>query len=39
LLQAFCLKPFDNGGLQIGIIAKRPMHFGEVSRFADRANS
>ena len=24
---------------QIGVIAKRPMHFGDVSRFADRAHS
>ena len=28
--------PFGNR-IQIGVIAKRPMHFGEVSRFATRA--
>jgi catechol 2,3-dioxygenase-like lactoylglutathione lyase family enzyme len=30
--------PFGNR-IQIGVIAKRPMHFGEVSRFATRATS
>ncbi len=35
---AYGYDPFGNR-IQIGIIAKRPMHFGEVSRFADRANS
>ena len=30
--------PFGNR-IQIGVIAKRPMHFGEVSRFADRPHS
>ena len=29
--------PFGNR-LQIGVIAKRPLHYGNVSRFADRAN-
>ena len=35
---AYGYDPFGNR-IQIGVIAKRPMHFGEVSRFADRANS
>ena len=30
--------PFGNR-LQIGVIAKRPLHYGNVSRFADRANA
>ena len=30
--------PFGNR-LQIGVIAKRPQHYGNVSRFADRANA
>jgi len=35
---AYGYDPFGNR-IQIGVIAKRPMHFGEVSRFADRAHS
>jgi catechol 2,3-dioxygenase-like lactoylglutathione lyase family enzyme len=35
---AYGYDPFDNR-IQIGVIAKRPMHFGEVSRFANRANA
>jgi catechol 2,3-dioxygenase-like lactoylglutathione lyase family enzyme len=35
---AYGYDPFGNR-IQIGVIAKRPMHFGEVSRFANRANS
>ncbi|HXV82360.1 MAG TPA: VOC family protein [Candidatus Binatia bacterium] len=34
---AYGYDPFGNR-IQIGIIAKRPMHFGEVTRFANRAN-
>ena len=30
--------PFGNR-LQIGVIAKRPLHYGNVSRFADRVNA
>jgi catechol 2,3-dioxygenase-like lactoylglutathione lyase family enzyme len=35
---AYGYDPFGNR-IQIGVIAKRPMHFGEVSRFAARADS
>lgn len=35
---AYGYDPFGNR-IQIGVIAKRPMHFGEVSRFANRGNS
>jgi catechol 2,3-dioxygenase-like lactoylglutathione lyase family enzyme len=35
---AYGYDPFGNR-IQIGVIAKRPMHFGEVSRFANRANA
>lgn len=34
---AYGYDPFDNR-IQIGVIARRPMHFGEVSRFANRAD-
>jgi YD repeat-containing protein len=34
---AYGYDPFGNR-IQIGVIAKRPMHFGEVARFANRAN-
>jgi catechol 2,3-dioxygenase-like lactoylglutathione lyase family enzyme len=34
---AYGYDPFANR-IQIGVIAKRPMHFGEVARFANRAN-
>lgn len=35
---AYGYDPFGNR-IQIGVIAKRPMHYGNVSRFADRANA
>jgi YD repeat-containing protein len=35
---AYGYDPFGNR-IQIGVIAKRPMHFGEVSRFAARVHS
>lgn len=35
---AYGYDPFGNR-IQIGVIAKRPMHFGEVTRFATRADS
>jgi catechol 2,3-dioxygenase-like lactoylglutathione lyase family enzyme len=35
---AYGYDPFGNR-IQIGVIAKRPMHFGEVSRFAARSDS
>ena len=35
---AYGYDPFGNR-IQIGVIAKRPMHFGAVSRFAARADS
>jgi hypothetical protein len=35
---AYGYDPFGNR-IQIGVIAKRPMHFGEISRFAARAHS
>ena len=35
---AYGYDPFGNR-IQIGVIANRPMHFGEVSRFAPRAHS
>jgi catechol 2,3-dioxygenase-like lactoylglutathione lyase family enzyme len=35
---AYGYDPFGNR-IQIGIIAKRPMHYGNVSRFADLANA
>jgi YD repeat-containing protein len=35
---AYGYDPFGNR-IQIGVIAKRPMHFGEVSRFAARTDS
>ena len=34
---AYGYDPFGNR-IQIGVIAKRPMHYGNVSRFADTAN-
>lgn len=34
---AYGYDPFGNR-IQIGIIAQRPMNYGNVSRFADRAN-
>jgi catechol 2,3-dioxygenase-like lactoylglutathione lyase family enzyme len=34
---AYGYDPFGNR-IQIGIIAKRPMHYGNISRFANRAN-
>jgi catechol 2,3-dioxygenase-like lactoylglutathione lyase family enzyme len=34
---AYGYDPFGNR-IQIGVIAKRPMHFGEVTRFANRDN-
>jgi len=34
---AYGYDPFGNR-IQIGVIAKRPMHYGNVSRFADKAN-
>lgn len=35
---AYGYDPFGNR-IQIGVIAKRPIHFGEVTRFATRADS
>jgi catechol 2,3-dioxygenase-like lactoylglutathione lyase family enzyme len=35
---AYGYDPFGNR-IQIGVIAKRPMHFGEVARFANRADA
>ena len=35
---AYGYDPFGNR-IQIGMIAKRPMHFGEVSRFSHRSNA